>query len=71
VVHRLEEEYEGTVEFRIVNVDTDPAAERLVAQYRVAGVPMFVFLNSDGSVSQQIIGKRSEDTLRSALDGLR
>ncbi len=70
MVDRLKAEYEGTVEFRLVNVDTDPQGQALMTQYRAQYVPTFVLLMSDGSVSQTIVGAQDEDLLRSALDAL-
>ncbi len=70
MVDRLKQEYEGRIEFRIVNVDTDPNAAALSAQYRVSGVPMFVFLDETGTQRDPIIGKVPEETLRAALEAL-
>jgi thioredoxin-like negative regulator of GroEL len=71
VVDRLKTEYEGKVEFRLLNADTDPEAASLGAQFDIQYVPTFVLLDSDGSVSEVIIGEVSEQDLRDALDALR
>jgi thioredoxin-like negative regulator of GroEL len=70
VVDRLKTDYEGIVEFRLINVDTDPQGQALMAQYKAQYVPTFVLLMSDGSVSQTIVGSQDEGLLRSALDAL-
>jgi thioredoxin-like negative regulator of GroEL len=70
VVDRLKAEYEGIVEFRIINVDTDPEGQALMAKYGAQFVPTFVFLRSDGSVSEMIVGAQSESVLGAALNAL-
>ena len=70
VVDRLKTEYEGVVEFRLINVDADPEGQSLMAKYQAQFVPTFVFLNSDGSVDQTVVGAQAEAVLRSALDAL-
>jgi thioredoxin-like negative regulator of GroEL len=70
VVDRLKTEYEGVVEFRLLNVDTDPEGQELMAKYNAQFVPTFVFLMADGSVSETIVGAQPESVLRSALDAL-
>lgn len=71
VVDRLKTEYEGIVEFRLINVDTDPQGAALMAQYNAQYVPTFVLLNTDGSVSQTIVGAQKESVFREALDALK
>ena len=71
MVDRLKTEYEGIVEFRLINVEADPQGPTLMAQYNAQYVPTFVFLNSDGSQSTIVVGAQSEDVLRSALDALK
>ncbi|MDO8880400.1 MAG: thioredoxin domain-containing protein [Coriobacteriia bacterium] len=71
VVDRLKTEYEGTVEFRLVNVDTDSEGQALMTKYNAQFVPTFVFLNADGSVGQMIVGAQEETVLRDALDALK
>ena len=70
VVDRLKPEYEGTVEFRLINADTDPDGSALMQQYGAAYVPTFVFVSADGAVEDQIVGAVSEDVLREKLDAL-
>ena len=71
MVDRLKTEYEGIVEFRLINVEADPQGPTLMAQYNAQYVPTFVFLNTDGSQSAIVVGAQSEDVLRSALDELK
>jgi thioredoxin-like negative regulator of GroEL len=71
VVDRLKTEYEGKVEFRLLNADTDPDAASLGARFAVQYVPTFVLLDSDGTQRDMIVGEVSEDDLRAALDALR
>jgi thioredoxin-like negative regulator of GroEL len=71
VVDRLQPDYEGKVEFRLINADTDPSANALMNQYGAQYVPTFVLLNSDGSVAKQFIGVVEEAELRGALDALK
>ena len=71
IVNGLKAEYEGRVEFRIINVDTDPQGETLATQYNIPGWPAFVFLDSTGARVNQIIGATSEESLRAALDLLK
>ena len=71
MVDRLKADYEGIVEFRLINVDTDPQGQALMSQYRAQYVPTFVLLNTDGSVSQTIVGAQKEEIFRTALDNLK
>ena len=70
VVDRLEGEYEGAVEFRLVNVDEDPSGSALMQQFGAQYVPTFVFLNADGSNAGQIVGAVEEGAMREKLDSL-
>ena len=70
VVDRLKPEYEGVVEFRLVNADTDPEAQGLMQKYQLAYVPTFVFLSADGAVEDQVVGAVAEEALREKLDAL-
>lgn len=70
VVDRLAAEYEGVVEFRLINVDSDPQGAELATGFGLQYVPSFVFLGSDGSQQDLLVGEVSEGQLRSALDAL-
>ncbi len=71
VVDRLKTAYEGVVEFRIINVDTDPEGTKLASAFGLQYVPSFVFLDSDGSQQNQLVGEVSEEQLRAALEALK
>lgn len=71
VVDRLGAEYEGTVEVKKMNVETDQSAAALASQFRVQYVPTFVFVNADGTTADTIVGEVSEDRLRKAFDSVR
>lgn len=71
MVDGLKPEYEGKVEFRILNVETDMEANQLANSMGVTAVPTFVFVNSDGIQAGTIVGAMPEEKLREALDGLK
>ena len=68
MVDRLKVDYAGVVEFRLINVDTHPEGNELMARYGAQFVPTFVFLTRDGEVSEMIVGAQKESVLRNALD---
>lgn len=70
MVDRLQKEYEGTVEFKLYNVEKDAEGGRLANQFGVQYVPTFVFLNADGTKSQSFSGG-TEAQIRAALDALK
>jgi thiol-disulfide isomerase/thioredoxin len=70
VVDRLEQEYEGKVEFRLYDVDKSNEGQDLMRQYGAQYVPTFVFLNSDGTEADRAVGEVSEDDMRAILDSL-
>jgi len=71
VVDGLQPQYEGAVEFRLINVETDPQGAALMQQYRAQYVPTFVFLSPDGEVVDQIVGEVAESVLVEKLDALK
>lgn len=71
VVDRLAAEYEGTIEFRLFNVETNQEGAALANQFGAQYVPTFVLVNSDGSVAGQLVGEVAEDELREKLDSLK
>jgi len=71
IVDGLKSQYEGVVEFRLLNVERDPAGAELANEYGAMYVPTFVFLNSDGSKSDMVIGEVPAKRLTDALDALR
>lgn len=70
VVDRLKDEYEGDVEFRLINVDEDEDGAALMARFGAQYVPTFVFVTSDGGTAGQLVGEVEEDALREKLDSL-
>ena len=71
VVDRLKDEYEGKVEFRLINVDEDEDGAALMARFGAQYVPTFVFVTSDGVTAGQLVGEVEEDVLREKLDSLK
>ena len=70
VVNGLKSEYEGEVEFRLLNVEKDAEGARLADSFGAQYVPTFVFVNADGTQSGQLVGTQSEDQMRKELDKL-
>jgi len=70
VVDGLKQEYDGKVEFRLYNVETDPTGVDLANKLGVTAVPTFVFVNSDGVQSGTKIGGASAEEMRGLLDKL-
>lgn len=71
LVQRLEKKYEGKVEFRRLNVESDQAAIDLANKMGVQYVPTFVFANTNGVVSKNIVGEMTEQNMTGALDALK
>jgi len=72
LVERLEKEYKGKIEFRRYVDSGDPVGDRLSQAFNVQYVPTFVFVNSNGSLSGQlIVGGVDESVLRQRLDLLK
>ncbi|MDA3935434.1 MAG: thioredoxin family protein [Actinomycetota bacterium] len=70
VVDRLMPKYEGKVDFVLYEIEKDATGEALAEEYGVQFIPTFVFLNSDGTEADRMVGEVSESTLKSALDRL-
>jgi len=70
VVDGLKKEYEGRVEFKLYNVEKSAEGEKLMQQYGAQFVPTFVFLNADGTKSNQFAGG-TEAQIKAALDKLK
>lgn len=70
MVEGLQKQYEGKVEFRLYNVETDQAGVELADKMAVQYVPTFVFVNTDGVVSKQTVGALDETQFKGALDAL-
>lgn len=70
LVEGLEKEYDGKVEFRKLNVETDQAGIDLANKMNVQYVPTFLFVNSNGVISKQSVGELDEAQFKAALDAL-
>lgn len=71
VVDGLQQQYQGKIEIRRINVETDPKGSSLSAQYNVTAVPTFVFLNKDGSEASRLLGTQPEGVMKKSLDALK
>lgn len=71
VVDGLEKEWAGRVEFRRLNVETDPKGVELANTMGVQYVPTFVFVNADGVTAGQVVGEQTKDSLEKALGDLK
>jgi thioredoxin-related protein len=72
VVDRLTQEFSGRFDVRRENVGGgDAAAEALANRYQVQYVPTFVFLNSDGSKADLVVGGLDEAALRAKMTALK
>jgi thioredoxin-like negative regulator of GroEL len=70
VVDGLAQQYKGKVEFRRLDANDD-ATQQLAQAYGVQYVPTFVFLNADGTRSDQLVGEASAADLTKRLDALK
>ncbi len=68
-IARLEKEYDKSVNFVMLNVDNTKWLPEIL-QYRVDGIPHFVFSGSDGKVIAQTVGKQPFTIMSSNLDAL-
>jgi thioredoxin-like negative regulator of GroEL len=72
VVDGLVQKYAGTYEIRIMNSSSgDPEVATLADKFGIQYVPTFVFVNTDGSVSDQIVGAVPASRLEEALAKLK
>ena len=67
VVHGLEAEYWGRVDFLYFDRD-DPDNSSVMDQYNFRVQPQFVLIDAQGNVLNEWVGYISEDDLRPALD---
>ncbi len=70
MVDRLRAEFEGRVEFRLYNLDSDADASSVADQFAIRYVPTFIFIDTDGDQVDEHVGALSEDDLRAILDSL-
>lgn len=71
VVDGLQKEYEGKVDFKLYNVETDQAGVELANKMGITAVPTFVFVNSDGVQAGTKVGGGSAEEMRALLDKLK
>ena len=69
MVHRLEIDYWGQVEFIYLDID-DKNAAPYKQQFGFRYQPHLILLDGNGNVVQEFIGERPEAELREALDQL-
>jgi len=55
VVHRLERDYDGQINFVYLDVD-DPAAAAFKKELPFRGLPTLVLLNSEGEIVKEWVG---------------
>lgn len=71
LMKRLEEEYEGRVNFVSLNADrADGLNDDLVSLFRVDGIPHLALVDAQGNVQTALIGLVPDDVLRADLDAL-
>jgi thioredoxin-like negative regulator of GroEL len=70
LVEGLEKQYADKVEFRRLNVETDQAGVELANKLGVQYVPTFLFVNSDGVISKQVVGGQTKAQLQQTIDAL-
>ena len=68
-VRRLEETYQGQIDFHILNID-HASTTQLARQFQVTGIPMIVLLNPDGKLVQRLTGLQTEAELIEAVETL-
>lgn len=69
MVHGLEIEYWGQIEFAYLDIDSaavTPFKEQLGFRYQ----PQLFLLDGEGNIVQELAGVQSEETLREAFDNL-
>ncbi len=67
VVHRLEAEYWGKIDFVYLDRD-DPANRDLMSRYEFRYQPYFVFIEPDGTEIQNWFGTPTEADFKAAFD---
>ncbi len=69
MVHRLEIDYWGQVEFLYLDID-DSAVAQYKQQFNFRYQPHLILLDGEGNVVQEYVGAQPEEDLRAALDNL-
>jgi thioredoxin-like negative regulator of GroEL len=70
LVEGLEKQYDGKVEFRKLNVETDQSGVELANKLGVQYVPTFLFVNSNGVIAKQVVGEQTSEQIVQQLDAL-
>ncbi|MGP0127993.1 MAG: thioredoxin family protein [cyanobacterium endosymbiont of Rhopalodia musculus] len=65
----IKQKYADSVNFVMLNVDNNKWLPEIL-RYRVNGIPHFVFLNGEGEVTAQTIGKQPSSVMKANLDAL-
>jgi thioredoxin-related protein len=68
-VQRVEEFYQGRVDFHVLNVD-HLSSRDLMNKYQVTGIPLIVLLDAQGEVFEILLGYQTEDQLFAAVERL-
>lgn len=71
VVDGLVKKYAGRYDIRVMNTSNDAEAQRLAQEMRIEYVPTFIFLNSDGSKSGEIVGSSPAEKIEAELAKLK
>lgn len=66
VIEELEEEYQGRVNFEIIDADTEL---QKVQQYQVMSLPTYFFVK-DGKISGQLVGYQSKHAMKNKIEAL-
>lgn len=69
MVHRLEIDYWGQVEFIYLDIDDNNTAQ-LQRQFGFRYQPHLILLDGKGNVVQEFVGRQPDAELREALDNL-
>lgn len=71
VVDRLEQEFEGKVDFTVYMDEADEEGERIAAQLDIRYVPTFVYVNADGTIAKTDVGAVPEADMRAKIEALK
>ncbi len=67
VVNRLEQEYEGRVEFKAINID-DASSQTAKDKYRFLGQPQFVLVGGEDNVLSSRNGMQTYEQLKKDIE---
>ena len=69
IVHGLEAEYWGEVDFVYLDVD-DPTNDTIKERYGYIAQPYFILIDADGAMAESWFGSRPEDEIKTSLENL-